>query len=85
MQTLRYTITDPLGLHARSAGLLVKEAARWTCEITISCGEKHANCKHIFAIMGMAVKQGAEVTITCEGTDEEQAKDSLLQFFEKTL
>ena len=30
MQTFTYTITDPLGLHARSAGLLVKEAARWT-------------------------------------------------------
>ena len=33
MKTFEYTITDELGIHARPAGMLVKEASEFTCSI----------------------------------------------------
>ena len=38
MKEVKYVITDPLGMHARPAGLLVKEAAKCACKVTISVG-----------------------------------------------
>ena len=35
MKTFDYTVKDELGIHARPAGLLVKEAKNFTSKITI--------------------------------------------------
>ena len=35
MKTFDYVITDPEGIHARPAGLLVKEAAKFQSTITL--------------------------------------------------
>lgn len=36
MKQFTYVITDPAGVHARPAGLLVKEAAKYSSAITIA-------------------------------------------------
>ena len=36
MKTFEYTIKDELGIHARPAGLLVKEAKKYESECTIT-------------------------------------------------
>ena len=36
MKTFEYTIKDELGIHARPAGLLVKEAKKFESECTIN-------------------------------------------------
>ena len=82
MKTVEYTIIDELGLHARPAGLLVKLAAKHTCKTTITKGEKSADAKKIFAVMGLGVKCNDTISITCDGEDEEAvitAIDALLQ------
>ena len=45
MQKFTYVIKDELGIHARPAGLLVKEAKKFASTITLSCGEKKAVAK----------------------------------------
>ena len=40
MQTFEYKITDEVGLHARPAGLLVKEAKKFESTVTIAKGDK---------------------------------------------
>ena len=40
MKSFEYTITDPVGLHARPAGVLAKEAKKYTSIISITKGEK---------------------------------------------
>lgn len=42
MKQFTYTITDPVGIHARPAGLLAKFAKTQDSTITISRGEKSA-------------------------------------------
>ena len=63
MRTFMYTIKSPVGLHARHAGLLVRETSRFQSEITVSLGEKTANGKGILSLMGLGVKQGDVITM----------------------
>jgi len=85
MKQFTYTVQDALGIHARPAGLLVKEAAKYPCDVTITCGEKKASAKKIMALMSMAVKCGSEVTITCDGEKEEEAIAAIEAFFKENL
>ena len=51
MIQFQYTITDPNGLHARPAGLLVKEAQKFSSAVKLTRGEKSADLKRLFAVM----------------------------------
>ena len=85
MKEFKYVITDPEGIHARPAGILVKQAAGYQSSVTIAKGEKSADAKRIFGVMGLGVKTGEEVTITVEGADEDTAAAELETFFKENL
>ncbi len=85
MQTIQYKITDANGIHARPAGMLVKAASGFSSEITIRKGEKSADAKRLFGVMGLGVKSGDEITVALSGEDEVQAKDALEQFLKAHL
>ena len=55
MKEFKYVVTDAEGIHARPAGLLVKKAAEFTSAVTITKGEKSADEKRIFGVMGLGV------------------------------
>ena len=80
MRSFMYTIKAPVGMHARHAGLLVKQTSRFLSEITLSKDDKSVNAKGILALMGLGVKKGDVVKITIEGTDEDAAASELLRF-----
>jgi len=85
MKEFTYTITDPEGIHARPAGELVKVAKGFSCKITLSKDGKPGDCKKIFGIMGLGVKNGQEVTITFDGEDEDAAYDKVTEFMKNNL
>ena len=85
MKEFSYTVQDALGIHARPAGLLVKEAAKFPSEITLKCGENKGNAKRIMNVMAMGVKKDNEVTVVCEGDQEEEAAAALEAFFKENL
>ena len=81
MREFKYVITDEVGIHARPAGLLVKEAKGFASTITVSKGDKSAKATALMKLMGMGVKKGDEVTVTVEGDDEEAAAAAMEAFF----
>lgn len=86
MKAFDFVITDEIGIHARPAGLLVKTAQAYkTTEIKIIKGEKSSDAKKLFGVMGLSVKCGDRVTVTCQGDEEEAAADALEKFFRETL
>ena len=85
MQTFTYVIKDELGIHARPAGLLVKEAKRFASTITLEANEKKSTAKGLMGVMSMGVKQGHEVTVMIEGDDEVAAAEAMKAFFEANL
>ena len=85
MKEFKYVITDELGIHARPAGLLVKEAAKFQSDIKIKNGEKEADAKRIFGIMGLAAKKGDEIVLTADGADEADAIAAIEEFLKANL
>lgn len=80
MRSFMYTIKAPVGMHARHAGLLVRETEKYQSEITFSKGDRSVNAKSILALMGLGVRQGDLVHLTVEGEDEDTASVELKNF-----
>lgn len=85
MVEFKYVVTDELGIHARPAGMLVKEAKNYTSAIKITKGEKSTDMNRLMGIMALGVKKGEEVTITLDGVDEESEANTLKEFFANNL
>ncbi len=85
MKEFTYVITDPMGIHARPAGLFVKEAATCECNVTISKDGKEVDAKRILGVMGLGAKQGHEIVLKCDGADEDVAIEKLSKFLEENL
>lgn len=85
MVSFTYTIKDELGIHARPAGMLAKEAMKWRSAITIDNGTKKADAKRLMAVMSMGVKKGHVVTVSAEGEDEAACIQAIQMFFEENL
>ena len=80
MRTFMYTIKAPVGMHARHAGMLVKEAGRYQSEITMIKGDRSANAKSVLALMGLGVTQGDLIELRIEGEDEDVAATELKNY-----
>lgn len=85
MKQFTYQITDENGIHARPAGQLVKEARQYASEARMKRGEKTADIKRLFALMGLGVKKGESVEVTVEGPDEEDAARALEAFLKENF
>ena len=68
-----FKITDETGLHARPATVLVNTASKFGSEISLTYRDKKVNLKSIMGVMSLGVGQGADVTISAEGADADDA------------
>ena len=86
MQQFTYTIQDPLGIHARPAGMLASAAKPFAdTTITIVKGDKSAKMTQLMRLLGLGVKNGDTVTVTADGPQEAEALAAIKAFFEKNL
>ena len=85
MKEFTHVINDPLGLHARPAGQLVKACAGFASTVTITAPTGKADAKRLIAVMRLAAKQGMELTVTVDGADEEKAAAELQAFLAANL
>ena len=77
MKTVTHVIADPLGLHARPAGLLVKLAVGFESAIVVTTSTGNADAKRIMALMRLGAQKGTLLTVTCSGPDEEAAAEAI--------
>lgn len=85
MKSFEYVVKDELGIHARPAGLLVKEAKNFASKIVLSKDGKTAEATKLMAVMALGVKQNHTITVTAEGDDEDAAIAAMQKFFEEQL
>ena len=82
-------IKNPTGLHLRPAGLFCKTAMQFGCKITIEKaarpGMVSANAKSVLSILGACIKSGDEITIVCDGEDEDDALKEMVQIVKDGL
>jgi len=75
-------IKNKAGLHTRPAATIVKLAAKYECEFFISRDGMHINGKSIIGVMTLAAEENAELILTFEGPDEEDAAKEICGFFD---
>ena len=86
MKNFTYTITDPLGIHARPAGLLAKAAKVFAdTAITVEKNGNAVKASQLMKLMGLGVKNGDTVTVSVEGGNEEAAFAAMKEFFDANL
>ena len=86
MKQFTYPITDPVGIHARPAGLLAKAAKALDSTVTITKADgKSAQATKLMALMGLGIKRDETVTVTVEGGAEEANAAAMEQFFKDNL
>lgn len=85
MKEFEYKIKDKFGIHARPAGLLVKEASKYQSSAIMECKGKTADGKKIFSVMSLGIKQNDEIKIKIDGPDENEAYEGIKSFFENNL
>lgn len=85
MKTFDYTITIPLGIHARPATSLYQFTKSLSSDTYLCCDGKEVNAKNLVAILTLRVQNGMCVTLKIQGPQEEKDMIQLKHFFENNL
>ena len=78
-------ITNPKGLHLRSAGIFCKEAMRFKSHITFGAKGSTANAKSVLSVLGVCVQCGDVIELSCNGEDEAAALEAMKNIIETEL
>ena len=80
-EKLSFVVSDPVGLHARPATILVNQASKFTSNIKLVYNGKEVNLKSIMGVMSLGVPTKATVEIVAEivaeGDDEKDVIASI--------
>ena len=85
MVSQKVVIKNASGLHARPAGVLVKEAGKCASDVKLVVGERAINAKSILNIMAAGIKCGTEIEVRCDGENEEAELQTLIAAIEGGL
>ena len=66
MKQFSYVIKDEVGIHARPAGMLAKEAKKFQSKVVIDKNGKKAEATKLMALMSLGVKMRRD----CSGRDQ---------------
>lgn len=84
MTAFEYTITDSIGIHARPAGMLAKEAAKYKSKVFLHFGDKKADARRLIAIMGMASSTAIRFVWKSRARTKRRLRRSLRHFSRRT-
>ena len=73
MKEISVLVVDPVGLHARPATVAVNAASKFKSEVKVAYNGKTVNMKSIMGVMSLGITTQSEITISCDGEDEEEA------------
>ncbi|MCR2822328.1 phosphocarrier protein HPr [Lederbergia panacisoli] len=73
----KFTVIDQSGIHARPATIIVQAAGKFASEIKLEYNGKSVNLKSIMGVMSLGIGQGAEIKISADGKDEQEALSTL--------
>ncbi len=79
---LRKTITIQLepDQEARPVAMLVQIASQFESNIYVESDSKRVNAKSIMGMMTLGLVPGEQVTVTADGSDEEQAIEGIEKY-----
>jgi len=85
MKERKVTIKLRSGLHARPAAEIVKKTTRFQSKITIQKDDVEVDGKSVFGLMMLGATYKTNLLVTVDGSDEEEAMDTLSDLFDNIL
>lgn len=82
MVSQKVVIRNATGLHLRPAGMFCKTAMQFKSHVTFQIKDTSANAKSLLSVLGSCVKQGDELEIQCDGEDETEALEAMIDIVE---
>ena len=70
------------GLHLRPAGEGAEVALKYRCRVSLAHGDKEISAKSLLGILSLCIRQDTEITVVCDGMDEQEALEGMVQFIE---
>ena len=75
-------VTNEMGFNMRPANVFVTAMTKYASNINIIVGDKKINGKSIMNIMAACIKCGTDITVECDGTDEQAMLDEAIALIE---
>ncbi|SHE95159.1 HPr family phosphocarrier protein [Caloramator proteoclasticus] len=82
MKVLKYTFKTEMALHARPTTMIISEANKFKSDIRIEKDNINVNAKSLISVLSLVVEKGDTIKIVIEGSDEEEAYNSIKNLFE---
>lgn len=82
MKSVKVTIKNKKGLHARPSSLFVELVKNYDSEITVKSEDEIINGKSIMGLMLLAAEEGRELELIADGPDEDEMLDALVNLIE---
>lgn len=82
MVSKNFTIKNKMGFHMRPANVFVTAMTPFMSDVNIIFGGKTVNGKSIMNIMAACIKCGSEITVECNGDDEEAMLEKASELIE---
>lgn len=75
-------VKNQVGLHARPATFFIQKANEFKSSIWIEKEERRVNAKSLLGILSLGIVDGTGIRIIADGSDEQQAVESLVELVE---
>ena len=75
-------VKNQVGLHARPATFFIQKANEYKSSIWVEKEERRVNAKSLLGILSLGIVEGSAIKILADGSDEEQAVNSLVRLVE---
>ena len=75
-------IQNQVGLHARPATFFIQKANEFKSSIWVEKDERRVNAKSLLGVLSLGIVGGTSIDIIADGSDEQEAVDSLVALVE---
>ena len=79
------TVENQVGLHARPATFFIQKANEFKSSIWVEKEERRVNAKSLLGVLSLGIVGGTEIDIIADGSDEQEAVDSLVALVESVF
>ncbi len=85
MVTKEVVVNNQVGLHARPATFFIQKANEFKSGIWVEKDERRVNAKSLLGVLSLGIIKGTKITIIADGSDEQQAVDTLCALIESNF
>ena len=78
-------VQNQVGLHARPATFFIQKANTFKSSIWIEKEERKVNAKSLLGVLSLGIAQGMSISISADGTDENDAVNALIELIKTGL